>query len=129
MSQHWMQRLDDLEQQQSLLFLEFQQRQQQLFTETQAFREEVSHQCLATIANLAKQAFVSAERASGSIWHLDPMLQLLSEPQASSLMRVHDWLRSFPIEHKEHSRALLILRDFLVITLAYGKGTMSPGIV
>ena len=129
MSQHWLQRLDDLEQQQQLLFLEFQQRQQQLFTETQALREEVSHHCLATIANLAKQALVSAERASGSTVQLDTIMRLLSEPRASSRIAAYDFLRTLHIEQKEQcakGRALLILRDLVVITVVYGQGAMNP---
>ena len=114
------------------------QKKLQIDTEMQALRQELTVVCLGTVADLAHRALhrvesvVAAEREQ-----LQRMQQQVMEPLESSRMAAYDSLRTMHkdcqlCKNKEacaKGRALLIMRDLLVLTVAFGRGPMSPSML
>ena len=112
------------------------QKKRQIDTEMQALRQEVTVMCLGTVADLVQQALRRVVGvAPGERDQLQRIQQLVQEPCESSRMAAYDALRTMhkdcqPCKNKEacaKGRALLIMRDLVVLTAAIGKGPVTPG--
>ena len=117
------------------LVADMEQKKRQIDTEMQALRQEVTVMCLGTVADLAQQALRKVESvAPAERDQLQRIQQQVQEPLESSRMAAYDSLRTMHkdcqlCKNKEacaKGRALLIMRDLVVLTVAIGKGPMSP---
>lgn len=90
--------------------------------------------CLGTVAELSQQALRKVESSAAERDQLQRIQQQIQEPCESSRMAAYDSLRTMHkdcqlCKNKEacaKGRALLIMRDLVVLTVSIGKGPMSP---
>ena len=124
-------RLDVLDADMDRLLAEVEHKRQRLAAETQALRLPLTMLCLETVAELAQQAL---RKSSCSAAEQHQIQQQLQEPCESSRMAAYHCLRRLhqdcpqckPKEPCAKGRALLIMRDLVVLTVSLGKGEMNP---